>query len=186
MVVSKVAAALDALGVPYAIGGSLASSVYGVPRATQDVDLLADIGSAHIEPFVAAIEKEFYVDAEAIREAIGRRRSFNVIHLATMFKADIFVAAPDAWPQGELKRASLRQLEAGGTSVGLRFSSPEDTVLHKLVWYRLGEHVSDRQLSDVIGILKIQGQRLDNAYLEQWARQLGVIDLLERARRESK
>lgn len=183
-VVSRVAAALDALGVQYLIGGSVASAVYGVPRSTLDVDLVADLRLAHVDRFVKALESEFYVDADMITDAIKRRASFNVIHLATMFKADVFVPNHDPWIEEELRRARTEKFSSEGEEIVLRFATPEDVLLHKLVWYRMADHVSDRQWSDVLGVLRIQGSKLDTAYLDQWSVHLGVRDLLDRARKE--
>jgi hypothetical protein len=90
LVVAAVARALDELSVRYVVGGSVASMLYGIPRATQDVDLVAEIGFDHAEPFAARLRDAFYVDADMIRDAVRRRASFNVIHLGTMFKAYVF------------------------------------------------------------------------------------------------
>ena len=182
LVVARVAQAFDALGVSYLVGGSLASSVYGIPRATQDVDLVADLKEPDAERLVQMLTTDFYVDADMIRDAIGRRASFNVIHLATMFKADVFVLKRDAWSREEMSRAREERLEGPQGPVTIRFASPEDTLLHKLVWYKLGNEISDRQWSDILGILKVQGSLLDGAYLDRWAPLLDVASLLARAR----
>lgn len=102
LVVARIAAAFEDLSVPYFVGGSLASSVYGIPRATQDVDLAADLRLEHVEPLTGALAGEFYVDGDMIDEAVRRRASFNVVHLATMFKADVFVPGHDSWTREEL------------------------------------------------------------------------------------
>ena len=182
LVIARLVQAFDTLGVEYVVGGSLASSVYGVPRATQDVDLVADLKAANAENLERLLSGDFYVDADMIRDAIARRASFNVIHLATMFKADVFIMKPDAWSREEMSRARQEDLDGPDGAVAIRFASPEDTLLHKLVWYRLGNETSDRQWSDILGVLKIQGDRLDTEYLERWAPQLGVADLWVRAR----
>lgn len=129
-VVAQIAAAFDKLRVPYVIGGSLASSLHGVPRATQDADLIADLREVHIDRFVAAIESAFYVDGHTARDAILHRSSFNVIHLTTMLKTDIFVPGPDAWVIEELVRARVENVDIDGAATPLRFASPEDTLLH--------------------------------------------------------
>lgn len=183
LVVVKVVRAFDELGIEYVVGGSLASSVYGVPRATQDVDLVADLTITHADRLEELLGREFYVDADMIRDAVRRRGSFNVIHLATMFKADVFLMRRDDWSREEMKRARLEELDGPDGAVTIRFASPEDTLLHKLVWYRLGDEVSDRQWSDILGVLKIQGEDLDGGYLDKWASQLDVADLLDRARK---
>ena len=184
LVVVRVVQAFDELGIEYVVGGSLASSVYGVPRATQDVDLVADLTLSHADRLKGLLGGEFYVDADMIRDAVRRRGSFNLIHLGTMFKADVFLMRRDDWSREEMKRARLEELDGPDGAVTVRFASPEDTLLHKLVWYRLGDEVSDRQWSDVLGVLKIQGDNLDGEYLDKWARKLDVSDLLDRAREE--
>lgn len=184
-VVATVARAFDSLGIRYLIGGSVASSVYGVPRATQDVDLVADIRPNHVDALTSALRGEFYVDADMIRDAIQRRASFNVVHLATMFKADIFVLQGDSWSREEMSRARTEVLDLPEGQAQLRFASPEDVLLHKLIWYKLGNQISDRQWSDVLGVLKIQGEHLDQLYLDRWAPLLDVFALLVRARKEA-
>lgn len=145
LVVVKIARVFDSLGIRYVVGGSLASSVYGIPRATQDVDLVADLKLSHVEAIASALSGEFYVDADMIRDAVQRRASFNVIHLETMFKADVFVQKGDSWSRGEMTRARTEQLDLPEGQFAIRFASPEDTLLHKLVWYKLGDQVYDRQ-----------------------------------------
>lgn len=183
LVVGHIARALEALGVRYVVGGSVASSVYGVPRATQDVDVVAELYGKHVDRFVAMLSAEFYVDGDMIRDALARQATFNVVHLATMFKADIFAFKREPWMESEMARGRVETLSTDGGPVSLRFASPEDTLLHKLVWFRLGGETSDRQWGDVLGILKVQGARLDHAYLAEWAPTLGIGALLERAQK---
>jgi hypothetical protein len=181
LVVARLALVFDGLGIRYAVGGSLASSLYGTPRATQDVDLVAELDLGNVDDFAKLLGGEFYVDANMIRDAVQRRASFNVVHLATMFKADIFIPSGDAWSRAELARARTEEFDTPGGRVPIRFASAEDTLLHKLVSFKLGNHVSDRQWGDIAGVIKVQGDSLDRAYLKRWAITLGVADLLERA-----
>lgn len=185
VVVARLARAFDALEIRYLIGGSLASSVYGIPRATQDVDLVADLKLPHVAAITSALAGEFYVDADMIREAIERQASFNVIHLATMFKADVFILKGDPWSREEMTRARAEELDVPGGKLAVRFASPEDTLLHKLVWYELGNQISDRQWGDILGVLEVQGELLDREYLDRWAPVLDVAELLRRAREQS-
>jgi hypothetical protein len=140
IVMLRVAAELERLGVEYLVGGSLASSVHGLPRTTQDVDMVASIAGRHVRDLVSALEQEFYIDAEMISDAIRRRASFNIIHLATMLKVDIFVLGGDALGQEEMKRGVLVPLR----DTKIWFASPEDIVLQKLDWYRKGHGISER------------------------------------------
>jgi len=176
--------ALDALGVTYAIGGSLASAVHGVVRATMDADLVADLRMEHVEPLIEALGDAFYADAEMMRDAIRRCASFNVIHLETMFKVDVFVAKPRAFDRSQLARRQLHLLSEEPRRHAY-ITSAEDIILSKLEWYRMGGHISDRQWRDILGVLKVQGERLDRGYLRRMAADLGVADLLERAFEEA-
>ncbi|MCK6622706.1 MAG: hypothetical protein HUU32_18645 [Calditrichaceae bacterium] len=180
----RIAREFERLGVRYLIGGSLASSLHGIPRATQDVDMVAEITNDHIPELVQELEGEFYIDAEMVREAIRRHSSFNVIHLATMFKVDIFILKTDAASQEEMNRREQYQLSEIPEQP-LFLASAEDVIAHKLYWYQLSGGVSERQWNDVLGVLRVQQDRLDRSYLERVAQQRGVSDLLERALKEA-
>lgn len=179
LVTLDVVAAFAPLGIRYAVGGSLASSLHGKPRSTDDVDLVAEITLAHVAPLVAAWTAAYYVDAEMIRDAIRRRSCFNIIHLATMLKVDIFVAGNDALVREELGRARGRRV-SDDPPRDLVLATAEDIVLQKLNWYRLGGAISERQWRDVLGVLAVGAGRLDASYMRRWASHLAVEDLLER------
>lgn len=185
LVVARVARALEEAGVAYFVGGSLASSRYGIPRATQDVDLVADLQRRHVLPLVRALKDEFYIDAGTVREAIRRRSSFNVIDMSAAYKVDVFLVRSDPWDQQELARRRAEKIGPAPDAPTLYFCTPEDIVLHKLEWYRQGGGVSDRQWGDVVGVLKVRAAELDASYLRQWAHDLGLTDLLEHALREA-
>jgi hypothetical protein len=179
-----VADVLEALGVRYFIGGSLASAVQGVARATMDADVIADLRAEHIEPLTTALGGQFYFDIGTIRTAVARRSRLNLIHLRTMFKVDIFISKGRPFNEAQLERRIL-QTVATDPRCSVYLASPEDTILAKLDWYRQGGEVSDRQWRDVIGVLAAQHGRLDESYLRDWADQLSLRDLLRRAMDEA-
>jgi len=174
--------ALEDLDVPYFIGGSLATAVHGVARATMDVDIVADLRVEHAAPLVAALGDAFYADVAMIRGAILRQGSFNLIHLKTMFKVDVFVRSRQPFDQTQFRRRQVNVLAQDPERVAY-VASPEDNILAKLVWYRKGGEVSDRQWRDIVNVMRIQGDRLDLPYLREWAARLAVTDLLEHALR---
>ena len=180
--IKAVIAALDALYIRYAIGGSYASSAHGVPRYTHDADIT-------VEPFpwkerLFALRfpaEEFYVSEEAIREALARRARFNIIHLHSGFKIDIFIRKDRSFDREVLARRMKARVFVGDESeYGL--ITPEDSILMKLEWFRMGGETSEKQWTDIHGVLMTQGDRLDIAYLDRWAAEIGVKDLLDRAR----
>lgn len=183
-VTARVTTVFEQLGVPYLIGGSLASTLYGMVRTTQDSDIVAEMTLEHLAPFLAALQAEFYVDDEMIADAIQGHSSFNIIHRETWFKVDVFIPRPRPFLQSQLARAQRQtfQLEK---EISAKFASPEDTILSKLEWYRMGGEVSERQWRDILGVLKTRAGELDPDYLRHWAGELKVTDLLERALKEA-
>ena len=180
-VTRRVTAALDALEVPYVIGGSFASMVHGMTRATMDADIIADLRAGDAAALLGALGDAFYTPGEAvIRQAIERRDSFNLIHLGTMFKIDIFLAGARPFDRQQLTRR-IGQRVGGQADDTLWVLSAEDIILAKLEWFRRGGEASERQWRDVLGVIKAQWPELDEAYLRDWAGSLGVEDLLERA-----
>ena len=180
----KVTDVFEKLGIPYLIAGSLASTLYGMVRTTQDSDIVAEIRLEHLPAFVSALQDEFYIDEEMIVASIQRNSSFNIIHRETMFKVDVFRPRPRPFLQSQLERAQ-RQTFSLETEMSAKFASPEDTILSKLEWYRMGGEVSDRQWRDTLGVLKTRTGELDIEYMRKWAAELHVSDLLERALKES-
>ena len=177
-----VADALEKLGVQYVVCGSLASSAHGMVRTTMDTDLIADLRQEHVLTLVELLKDGFYIDDEMIRSAIQHHQSFNVIHLESMFKVDIFIPKQRLFDRNQLSRR--QETQWGEEQVSLFILSPEDIVLAKLEWYRMGGEISDQQWRDIQGVLLIQ-QELDQQYMRQMADQLEVVDLLERALQEA-
>lgn len=180
----KVTGALEKLGIRYFIGGSLASTLHGMLRTTQDSDVIAEMHSEAIQPFISALQNEFFVDEHMIAEAIQTNSSFNVIHRESMFKVDVFIPRPRPFLRSQFSRTQL-QTFPGDPAVNARFESAEDTILSKLEWYRQGGEVSERQWRDVLGILRTRAGVLDLDYLRSWGKELKVSDLLEQLLEES-
>ena len=176
--------AFEKLNVPYLIGGSLASALYGTARSTLDVDLIADLHAEQATQLVELLQQEFYIDERMIRDAIQHLSFFNLIHLATMFKVDVFITKKRSFDQMQFNRRQL-QVVSDEPERKAYVTTAEDIILAKLEWYRLGNEVSDRQWRDILGVLKVQAGRLDLKYLNQWAAELKVADLLQRALKES-
>jgi hypothetical protein len=184
LVTVKVTSALEKMKVPYFIGGSLASTLYGMVRTTQDADIIAELRPGHIQALIDALQDEFYVDDEMIAEAVSRHSSFNIIHRESMFKVDVFVPRERDFLRKQFARARRETLSTE-PEIQAVVASAEDTLLAKLEWYRLGGDVSERQWHDVLGLLKVQAEALDFAYLRSTAEELKVEDLLERALKEA-
>ena len=171
----------DRLNLRYAVGGAVAGTLLGEPRATHDLDLVAEIGVSDLERLLDAFEEAgFYVPRAAARAAVDARRSFNIVHRDSALKVDIFVAGRTALDHEELRRRESLPVSSDATD-RLYVATAEDLVLQKLRWYREGGEVSDRQWRDVLGLVKAQGPRLDRVWLARWADRLGVDDLLRRA-----
>lgn len=176
----KVVEAFNRLEIPYLIGGSLASAVHGIVRATMDADLVADIKPEQVPPLVALLEDEFYIDADMIQDAIQYNSSFNLIHLGTMFKVDVFILKQRAFDINQMQRRISQSL-GDAPDEQAYFSTAEDIILAKLEWFRAGGETSERQWRDILGVLDIQSDRLDFEYLQNWAENLKIQDLLQKA-----
>jgi hypothetical protein len=172
--------ALDAFGVPYYIGGSLASSTHGIARSSLDTDVVVVLEPHHVDPLVARLSSAYYIPVDRLREAAVHKSSCNLIHLATMFKIDLFVSKGRPFDQRALERAQPQALDEGADAFRVPMATAEDTVLAKLEWFRRGGEISERQWWDVIGVLKVNSD-IDRSYLREWGGSLGVTDLLERA-----
>ncbi len=165
----------DELGVEYVIGGSYASSIHGEPRSTRDCDFLVALASDQLDSFEQKTNGLFYMSRVAAEEAIELNRCFNLIHLETGFKLDIFISEGRDFDRERLKRG--QSVAVDGQS--LRFSSAEDTILSKLEWYK--QYPSEQQWRDILGIFLLQEDKLDLGYLKYWSRELGVSKKLAQA-----
>lgn len=177
-IAARVAAVLETLGLPYSIGGSLASSLSGEPRSTLDIDMVVAFTESDAAPLAAAIGNDFYVDVNALARAARTRTSANMIHSESGIKVDLF-AAGGTDLDAQLLERRVRYAPSNDDRE-LWFHSAEDILLQKLRGYRRGGETSDRQWRDVLGLARVQGSRLDLPYLRSGAALLGVSDLLER------
>lgn len=172
---------LDELGIKYVVVGSFASSARGLQRATRDVDILAQIGADEVDSIYEKLSDRYYIDRLSVRSAVINRSHFNAIHLDSMFKVDVYVPGDsDRLSQQQLLRHLPEKISPDSDEI-VYFATAEDTLLAKLVWYRKGHQTSDRQWADVLGIIRLQGERLDRAYLEGWAEELEIKELLNQA-----
>lgn len=183
---AEVAAAFTALGVRWYVGGSVASSARGVARASLDVDVVADLRPAHAGPLATRLRQTCYMSEDAVRDAIRERRSFNIVHLPTALKIDVFIPQERTFDRAALERAVPLPLDPEGSGPEYPVASSEDVVLAKLEWFRAGGEVSERQWGDLLGVLRISGPTVDRSYLERMAASLGLSDLLERAFTEAR
>lgn len=176
---SPVVRAFRELDIPHFVGGSIASSYHGATRSTMDVNLVCELTEDKVADFVSCFDDDFYISESAIRDAVGRKSCFNLIHLPTSFKVDVFVSQSRPFDKEAMQRASVERLGESRT-VEVPIATAEDTIISKLEWYRMTNETSDRQWEDVSRLLRLLGEEADTSYLKQAADSVGVSDLLER------
>ncbi len=167
------------LGIAFYVGGSVASSYHGAIRSTMDVDLVCELTESHVQPLIEMLGTGYYASETAIREAIRRKSCFNLIHLATSFKVDVFVSRRRPFDIESMRRSTICRLGEADT-IEVPIATAEDSIISKLEWYRLTDETSERQWSDVCRLRDLWKGRLDVAYLKSAATSVGVVDLLER------
>jgi hypothetical protein len=175
--------AIESVGGSYFVGGSLASSLQGEPRATNDIDIVVALPIGGVPALVRTLGADFEVDTDMLRDALLHGRSCNIFHLPSVTKVDLFAVGPSPYDETEFARRQRVPVGSGGRSLVVK--TAEDTVLRKLLWHREGGLVSERQWRDVVGVLRFSGGRMDQQYVASWAVRLGIGDLLERARGEA-
>jgi hypothetical protein len=169
---ARIVGALNRAQIPHMVAGSFASTHHGVPRTTQDIDLVIEPTGASLKAFVVSLPpQDYYVSEEAALDALRRRSMFNVIDQATGWKADLIVRKARPFSVEEFRRRTQAHL----LGVDVFVATPEDTILTKLEWAAMS--ASERQLRDVAGVLEVKRGELDVAYIERWAADLGVVEL---------
>lgn len=177
--------AFEELGITYYIGGSIASSAYGVARATMDVDFVSALELNQVESLVEKLKGSFFVDKEMIIDAIKTKSTFNLLHLDTMVKIDVFILKKSPYFQKAFERRKKDSIVEESTAVSVYLCSAEDVIINKILWFKDGNMISERQWLDILGVLKVQANSLDVYYLKKWAEELQIIDLLKKAFFES-
>jgi len=176
---SPVVRALQSLGIRHYVGGSVASSFHGATRSTMDVDVVAEMNEKAVAPLLQQLGNDFYASEPAIRDAICRKTCFNLIHFPTSFKVDIFISRDRPFDQDCMSRAIVGEI-GFAAKLKIAVASPEDTIVSKLEWYKLGNETSDRQWRDVVTVLKLLGEQADLDYLRKAAQSVDVDELLAR------
>jgi hypothetical protein len=179
-VFQRITSALDQVGIAYMLAGSFASSFYGPPRATQDIDIVIAASEDQLRRFVLLLpNEEFYVDLDAALQAERRQSLFNVVDIVTGWKVDFIIRKSRAFSQEEFQRRTKVDLEG----IVLFIASAEDVVITKLEWAKLAQ--SQRQIEDAAGILRTRWGSLDRSYLEKWVYELGLMAEWNRARQDA-
>jgi hypothetical protein len=165
----KLREALEAAGVPYLVTGSFASSAHGVPRSTNDIDVVIAPTRAELAALLEHFAGDaYYADREDAFDALRHRSQFNVIEQASLWKVD-FIFSEDI----PFERARFaRRVVAEFAGVMLYTATAEDVIIAKLRWAKLGESI--RQIDDAAGIIRMQKDRLDLAYIERWVQSLDI------------
>lgn len=176
---APVAAAFDDQRIRFYVSGSVASSLHGAIRSTMDVDLVCDLCEDQIERFVDVVGDEFYISPSAIRHAVYRKSCFNLIHLPTSYKVDVFVTRGRPFDISSMDRATLQTFGASN-AISVPVCTAEDSIISKLEWFRLTNEVSERQWGDVTRLMHLLGDTMDVPYLQQMAESVGIEDLLQR------
>ena len=183
--VVKLLQALDALEVPYAIGGSFASSAWGQPRQTRDLDVGVLVSLEQVRKLADAVEVEFLFSRSEMEDAATGStefRSFQLLHLSELFKIDVFPLDDTSYTEQLLARRRPYRL---GPGYDAQFVSPEDIVITKLRWYELGNRVSDRQWNDIVQVLETQWESFDFQYAARWCEHFGVVESLGLAKTQT-
>lgn len=172
----RVIGALEGAGIPYMLTGSFASSYHGAPRATQDIDIVIAPTADQIRALVKLLPpSEYYVDEDTALDAQRRQGQFNVIDLAAGWKVDLIIRKSRAFSRREFERRSVAEFQG----MQLAIATPEDIIIAKLEWAKLGE--SRRQIEDAAGILRIRASELDREYIRGWVESLQLSQQWEDA-----
>jgi hypothetical protein len=173
-----IATALERLGLRYLVTGSTATTAYGTPRLTNDIDVVVDVPATRVAEFCAAFpESEFYLSADAVAQAVAQRGQFNILHPKSGLKIDVMVASESEFDRSRLQRG--RRLSVF-PDLSVTFASPEDVMLKKMEYYQQGG--SEKHLRDIAGVLQTRGPQIDYGYMAEWSARLGLSEVWESIR----
>lgn len=165
----KVQSELDAAGIPYMVTGSFASSIYGEPRASKDIDIVIAPTRDQLIDFVRRFPPDcYYADEQDAVESFTRGDMFNIIDFASGWKVDLIFLKQRPFSRTEFARRKYEDL----AGLSLSVATAEDILIAKLEWAKMGE--SQRQVEDAASILRVRGELLDVAYIEKWVEELGL------------
>jgi hypothetical protein len=177
----KVVTALEATGTPYMLTGSYASSLQGEPRLTHDIDLVVEItpwaARSLLQHFPAP---DYYLDEQAVADAIHRKSQFNLVDVSSGDKVDFWMLSDEPFDQSRFARRYVEEYDGQR----LHVSRPEDTILMKLRWADMSGG-SEKQFGDALSVFELQRGSLDLTYMEKWASVLGVTVLWERLKNKA-
>jgi hypothetical protein len=170
-VFEKLRTALETAGIPYFVTGSFASSAHGIPRATNDIDIVISPTRDQLNALLAEFSpSDFATNREEVDDAFRRRSSFNIIDQVTFWKVDFLLRQYTPFDASRFSRREIVEI----AGVRLQTASAEDILIAKLMWTKLGP--SERQVSDCGGIIRVQGANLDRDYVEKWVAVLELDD----------
>lgn len=162
-------------GIPYMITGSIATNVYAVPRMTRDIDIVIEVSRDDIERLSTMFKDHFYIDREAVTQAVDEQGMFNIIHNESVIKVDFIIRKDSPYRLLEFQRR--RPMEVEGIKMWI--VSPEDLILSKLFWAKESE--SEMQLGDVKNLFGVV-KDLDFPYIEQWVHTLGLQHIYQKVK----
>jgi hypothetical protein len=178
----KTVEALEQAGVPYLVTGSVASTAWGEPRLTNDIDIVADLRPRSLETFLSKFgADEYYYSPEAAGEAVRSRDQFNIIHSGSGLKVDVILKKDTPFDDSRFGRARRIHPAESYTAV---FAAPEDVILKKMEYHRQGG--SEKHVRDILGIVRVSDQELDRDYIASWAKRLGLLDIWEKMLQQAK
>lgn len=180
IVFEKLRAALEAVGIPYFVTGSFASSAHGIPRSTNDIDIVVSPTRQQLEQLLAQLSKaEFETELEDPFDAFTRKSLFNIVDAATLWKVDLIFKQPTPFDASRFSRRGVVDI----AGVNLYTASAEDILITKLWWAKLGE--SERQITDAVGIIQVQRDTLDFEYVSRWVAALALEEQLAAAQKRA-